>query len=239
MKKQGLFFLSLALSISAFAQDLESGKVYQFLNVGQPGYAMAISKSMTGAVTETADAKILRQQWYLEANEDNTGFYMRNVANGSYLTSSTVTSGQWDLTITDKPVDNTMLMTISDFQEYKVIRALVNKNNSYGFAHSDAAHNVVNWNTNAVATSWTVEEIPYTEEEIAAMFQRFEDDAKEIAKAEKNAAVRHIVTSVCRTFTYIFFLSTKSSNSVLCNKKKKQKHKRGSRLQTFDVPLQR
>ena len=183
MRKSIALFLSLVLSIPAFSQELMPGKVYQFNNVGQKGYAMAASKSMVGVVTETSDPSVLRQQWYFEANDDNTGFYLRNVASGAFLTSATVTSGQWGLTSTDNPVDDTMLMTVSDFNDSKVIRSYVNRNNSYGFAHSDNSHNVVNWTTNAVATLWTVQEIPYTDEEIAAMFQRFEDNANEIAKA--------------------------------------------------------
>lgn len=181
-------FLALIVALpgisSVLAGTFEPNKVYRIRNVDKPEHSLTISSSVQKAITAVTNAADLKQQWYVVQNDEGTGFYLRNVANGAYLSSSNQTSQQWAVTFTNKPDDATMLMSFAELEGSWTIKAK-SYNSSYGYAHSDASNNVVCWNTNANSTRWALEKISMNDAEIEAMLKRFQDTGDEIAKTSE------------------------------------------------------
>lgn len=170
------------LSIPGWAGAVESGKVYRVKNIGKPGVNLTASAAVQGAGGANSNPTDLKQQWYLVADNSNTGFYFRNVSSGAYLTSPLATYTQWPLTFTDAPSAGNMLMAIEDYNGNKVIKAK-SHNNSYAYAHCDGSNNIVCWLNSSTPTQWEFEEVPYTSEEISSMLARFSSTGDEIGKA--------------------------------------------------------
>lgn len=175
-------FLFCALIGSFSASAVESGKVYRFGNVGKPGTYLALGGAAQSAVGATGNEQDLKQQWYVEANSSNTGYFLRNVANGSYLTSPKTLYTQWPLTFTTSPVEDTMLLTFGTYDGHTTIKAL-SHNNNYAFAHCDSGNSIVCWLNSSTPSQWTEEEVPMTPSQIEEMLQRFVATGDEIAKA--------------------------------------------------------
>ncbi|MCH5345944.1 MAG: M60 family metallopeptidase [Muribaculaceae bacterium] len=175
-------FVAIAAG-AAFAVNVESGKVYRFVNAGTPGQSMATNASGTNAVTLATDATSQKQQWLVTANAAGTGYYLRNVATGGLLASSRAKSQIWTLSVTKTPDDEKMLMTFIDNGDNIFIRPLTH-NNAYAYAHKDASNNVVCWTTSGSPnSSWTLVPVDLTDAELEAINKRFNDKIDEIASA--------------------------------------------------------
>ena len=182
-KSKFLIFLLIGLLGSFYIQaaDITSGKVYRFKNVGKPGNNLAMAGSGTGAVGTAANNADLKQQWYVIANENNTGYYMRNVSNGAYLESATALYTQWPMVFTSTPNAN-MVMSFPDYEGNVLIkRAAAGDGNVY--AHNDGSNSIVCWAKTSTPTQWTVEEVPMTSQQIEDMLRRFNSTGDEISKA--------------------------------------------------------
>ena len=177
-----LFLLYLACNLGANSQNIESGKVYRFNNVGKPDRSLSVSPANPAAVGAVTDKSDLKQQWYVVAKEDASGFYLRNASNGGYLTSPRQVYVQWPLTFIDTPDDESMLMTIATIDSHITIRPLTHDNN-YGYAHCDGSNNIVGWLSSSTPTQWDAEEVPMTQDQISEMLERFASSGDEIAKA--------------------------------------------------------
>ena len=161
---------------------IESGKVYRFKNVGKSAINLAASPAVQGAVGANANENDLKQQWYLEADAANSGFYFRNANSGAYLTSPLEIYTQWPLTFTTSPDANKMLLTITDYEGNLVIKAK-SHNNNYAYAHCDGSNNIVCWLSSSTPTQWTYEEVPYNATQIAEMKARWQATGDEIGRA--------------------------------------------------------
>lgn len=168
--------------VNITAQNIESGKVYRFNNIGKPGYNLSLSGAVQAAVGLPANSADLKQQWYVVQNAAKTGFYLRNATNGAYLTSPKVLYTQWPVTFTSNVDDDTMLMAFGTYDNNLTIKA-ANHNNNYAFAHCDGSNNIVCWLNTSTPTQWTAEEVPMTEAQIQEMLKRFTQTGDEIAKA--------------------------------------------------------
>lgn len=157
--KARLFLLaaSLLLSVGSKAQnwtdEYVSGGVYRIDNVAKSGECLAAHGFGKTVCTET-NTNDDSQLWQLTLNNAGTGFYMRNLNNGAYLTSSNGVSQVWSVLATTTP-DNSSAIIIENQGSNKKFRA-VNGNNlyGYGYAHSDAAGAVVCWEATNTNSQW-------------------------------------------------------------------------------------
>ena len=176
--------VTLLGSVNILAESIASGKVYRIRNAGKPEHSMAVSASVQGAVSVVTSASDLRQQWYVTAGEDGTGYYLRNVFNGAYLASPKKIYTQWPVSFVTTPDENTMLMSITQTEDGNWIIRAKSHSDSYAYAHSDGSNNIVCWlSTSSLNSQWSFEEIAMTEEEVQAILDRFGKTGDEIAKA--------------------------------------------------------
>ena len=184
-RKTLLFLLSLVAGISfSFAGVLENGKVYRFANVGKEGNYLALSGAVEGAVGSPFNAKDLKQQWYVVADDDAEGYYLRNALNGAYLKSPRQIYVQWPVVFTEDPDQESMLMSVMPYEDNYVIKAS-SQSGGYSFAHNDGSNNIVCWVSSSAPTQWNIEEVEMTEDEMAEMLDRFRNTGDEIAKASR------------------------------------------------------
>ncbi|MCH5221420.1 MAG: M60 family metallopeptidase [Muribaculaceae bacterium] len=175
-----LFVLALIVFMPTYAEE-NVGQVFLITNVGTPTVSMSSNTAGTKAVAATTNESDPKQQWYV-VGDDASGFYFRNVATGAYLSSPNATSAQWTLEVVSAPVDNTMLMSISEYSDAKLIH--VKKDTyGYGYAHRDASNNIVGWAMANVNTHWQFKNLNFSEEQIADLLDKFHNVADEIAKA--------------------------------------------------------
>lgn len=181
-------FICLFLGVISFcninARDIESGKVYRFTNVNKPDQSMSVSKTGIGAITSVSDNNDIRQYWYVVANNESTGYYIRNVLNGSYLTSPRAFYTQWPMSFTSDPSEENMLMTITPLENSWIIKA-ASQGEGYNYAHSDAANNIVCWTSESLSSRWSIDKIEMSEEELDAILERFKNTNDEIAKSSE------------------------------------------------------
>lgn len=171
----------LASVVPAFSTVLENGAVYAIHNSGKGTVSMGVAGSGSNAVTTATNNTDPKQQWYVTGSE-STGYYLRNVATGGYLSSPNTTSAQWTVQIVPTPADATMLMAVADLNNVQTIH--VKKDTfGYGYAHSDASNNVVGWTTSNANTQWIFENLNFTQDQIAGVLDNFRKTSDEIARA--------------------------------------------------------
>lgn len=182
------FFLSLNLILinflTAAALTVSPGKVYRFINIDKPTQSLAAPVSGTGVITTASSPSDLRQQWYLTSNENSTGYYFRNAATGAYLESSLQTSVQWSLAFVSEPSDMSMLLDISQFDNYFVFKAKSQTGN-YSYAHNDASNNVVCWLSSSSGSKWSIYEVNYSDDDLKKILDGMKSINDEIANANK------------------------------------------------------
>ncbi|MCH5329082.1 MAG: M60 family metallopeptidase, partial [Coprobacter sp.] len=186
MKQKIAIFAGIAAFAvaNAFAVNVKTHTVYRIESAGTPGQSITVSASGQGAVSAATNTADPRQQWYITTPDDNpTAYYLQNVASGGYLKSARQTSASWFVSNIDQPDDATMLMTITDYNGNALIRAKAD-NSSYGYAHKDAANNIVCWEAAAVNTQWRFVEVPMTQEELDEIQQNIREKADEMAKTD-------------------------------------------------------
>lgn len=158
----------LLLPLMAVAQ-IESGKVYMFMNAGNAGKAL-VPGSSSNVTINTANENNVSQRWYVEAA--GTSFRVRSMGTGQYLRSSKATSANWTLVNTPDANCTLEIKTVGD----KFTLYAKGDGNTRGFMHYGAGTGtIVCWGTDTPATLWTVTEVEMTEEEIAQNWKELEE----------------------------------------------------------------
>lgn len=158
---------------------LTDGKVYRFTNANYTGRSLSHNNS-NQAIGQVTDPANLRQLWIACANEDGTGFVLRNFETGSALQSSMGKSSQWSVVNSSKLDDEKTVMYTEICNYGLAIQPLSVKNNTgdsknYGYAHEDSSHNVVGWEKNSRPTQWVLTVMnEYTADDIEAQRQTWE-----------------------------------------------------------------
>lgn len=177
-----LFLLAVSLyGLQALALNIEDSSVYRIYNTNTKKYMSVNSSGAIGAEGNDTD---LKQQWFVTMKEDSSGYYLRNVATGAYLTSPLAVYTQWPMTYTTSPEDRTMLMHIEDFSEYITIRA-ASHTASNAYAHNQSSGStIVCWSRSAAPSSslWEFVKVEKTREEMDDILDSFTNVADEIAK---------------------------------------------------------
>ena len=171
MKMKNLLLTLLVLvSTAAFAQ-LESGKVYRFVNKADANIAMA-SVSTTEVYGVANNAKDYAQMWLLESHPNNSSAWaLRNVGNGLYL-RATGTSTVW--TFDQKPTAANVLYKIDASTGYITFSPTTNAGSNCMHYATSQGGAVVGWNTGAEATHWKVVEAQITSEELEANWKELD-----------------------------------------------------------------
>ena len=146
LKKLKSLLLLLCIAVTAKAQ-IESGKVYNFVNVGK-GTAMSISGN--DVIVTLPDTRKYSQLWY--AASEGNGFTLRNLANGHYLKSPNQTSAAWS---TVKVKDGNCIFTATPVGGNYAIRVTGNSG-GYNYMHADGGNTIVCWESSNNNSQWTM-----------------------------------------------------------------------------------
>lgn len=174
MKVKNLF-LTLLATITALplAAQLESGKVYRFVNKADTEIALgAVSTSEVYGVSVDKDNN--SQLWYVEQHPNNASAWsLRSLGNGRYL-RPTNTSVVW--TFESAPTNSTVLYCVNVSGNYYTMNTSNNTSgsNCMHYATSQGGA-VVGWNTGADATSWTIEEVSVDADDLAANWEELDE----------------------------------------------------------------
>ena len=155
-----LLLLPTFLCTTAWAQlsELEQGKVYRFVNVGQSSYALAATttKGATGSTVTTGSRQAdYPQLWYVTEVKDNSGtktYRLRNMGNGHYLQGNGK-STQWKM-VKGETTESTYLYLITCGKH----NTLSDQKTTGGHRHMhlDGSKNVVGWLTSSESTQWDI-----------------------------------------------------------------------------------
>ena len=150
--------------------QLENGKVYNFVNVGNNSSSLTISGLQDVTIAST-DTKNYNQLWYAIKNTDNT-YSLRNLGDGRYLRSSNATSVKWSMV---NAVDDNCKFNCTTAGSGYTLRAS-NTDNGYHFMHYGANQGtVVCWETGASATQWTINTVSISSQELEANWAELEN----------------------------------------------------------------
>lgn len=175
--------ICLFITLSSTAINIEDGAVYRIYNVNTQKW---MSISSTGAIGADGNENDSKQQWYISANSDNSGYYLRNVSSGAYLTSPLTTYTQWTMTYTTTPDDKTMLMIIEDYNGNITLRA-ASHSASYSYAHNQSSGStIVCWTRDgSLSSQWQFVKVNKTQQEIDDILKSFEKISDEISKNDE------------------------------------------------------
>lgn len=144
------------LSTAAFAQ-LESGKVYRFINKADTNIALTAASTTDVYGIKKADGDY-SQLWLVEKHPNNgNAWSLRSVGNGLYLTPRG-TSTMWTFSL--NPSSSTVLYclnTSGNYYTFNPANTAANSNCMHYATSQGGA--VVGWNTGADATHWTIEQV--------------------------------------------------------------------------------
>ena len=150
------FVLLLLVAVSAKAQ-IENGKVYNIVNVGNSTKSMVIASNNGVNITGT-NTTDYNQLWYVSQNGDNS-YSLRNLGNGRYLRSSNTTSARWT---TVREIDANCKFSCIEAGAGFTLRA-TNTTSISSLSHymhySESQGTVVCWSADAAATQWTMNEV--------------------------------------------------------------------------------
>ena len=169
MKLRSLL-LTLLATICALplAAQLESGKVYRFINKADSNIAMSAATTTTVYGAAVANGNYA-QLWLAEQHPYNSNAWsLRSLGNGLYL-KPMGTSTKW--TFTTAPNSSTVLYCVSTGSDYYTM----NNSTTLGamcmhYATSQGGA-IVGWNTDADATHWQIQEVSVRSEEHTSELQ--------------------------------------------------------------------
>ena len=163
--KNLLLTLLIAFTAMPLAAQLESGKIYRFINKADANIALEASSP-----TDIYGAKIgdrFSQYWMAETHPNNAGAWsLRSLGNGLYVVPRGTSTG-W--TFASKPSNSTVLYCVNTGGSYYTFNSANNSSGS-GCMHyaTSQGGRVVGWNTGADATHWTIEEVTISADELQA-----------------------------------------------------------------------
>ena len=163
--KNLLLTLLIAFTAMPLAAQLESGKIYRFINKADANIALEASSP-----TDIYGAKIgdrFSQYWLAEKHPNNADAWsLRSLGNGLYVVPRGTSTG-W--TFASKPSNSTVLYCVNTEGSYYTFNSANNSSGS-GCMHyaTSQGGRVVGWNTGADATHWTIEEVTVSADELQA-----------------------------------------------------------------------
>lgn len=200
MKLRSLL-LTLLATICALplAAQLESGKVYRFINKADSNIAMSAATTTTVYGAAVADGNYA-QLWLVEQHPSNSNAWsLRSLGNGLYL-KPMGTSTKW--TFTTAPNSSTILYCVSTGSDYYTM----NNSTTLGamcmhYATSQGGA-IVGWNTDADATHWQIQEVSVSPEELQANWEEldaFNNVLTDEFQATCNAALANLFNDAACT----------------------------------------
>ena len=168
LRKLKSLLLLLFVTVTAQAQ-LEHGKVYNFVNVGNSDKSMTSATAGNYLSIATTDESDYSQLWYCAS--DGNGFTLRNLGNGNYLRSPNA-GGNTNWTLVKTVDGDNCRFNCTQESEHDVLRA-INTTDSYHYMHYGATTGtVVCWTSSAPATQWDFTEVSgITADELAANWE--------------------------------------------------------------------
>lgn len=167
LRKLKCMLLLMFAVVTANAQ-LDDGKVYNFVNVGNDGKSMVwvSGDQLSIADTNTSDYK---QLWYVVKNDDNS-YSLRSLHNGKYLRSPNATgNAKW--TTVETADANCKFECVVAGSGYS-LRA-TNTTDEKHFMHYSSANGgvdrIVCWSTTD-PSQWTINEVAVSEDELEFVF---------------------------------------------------------------------
>ena len=155
LRKLKSLLLLLFVAVTAQAQ-LEHGKVYNFVNVGNTGKSMTSATAGNYLSIATTDKTDYSQLWYVAS--DGNGFTLRNLGNGNYLRSPNK-GGNTNWTLVKTVDGDNCRFSCTQESGHDVLRA-INTADSYHYMHYGATTGtVVCWTSSAPATQWDFTEV--------------------------------------------------------------------------------
>ena len=190
--KNLLLTLLIAFSALPIAAQLESGKIYRFINKADENIALEASSP-----TDIYGAKIgerYSQYWLAEKHPNNADAWsLRSLGNGLYVKPMGTSTG-W--TFVAQPSNSTVLYCLNTSGNYYTFNSANRADNSncMHYATSQGGR-VVGWNTGADATHWTIQEVAISESELQANWNEldaFNDVLTEEYFAQCEAALANL-----------------------------------------------
>ena len=190
--KKLLLTLLIAFSALPIAAQLESGKIYRFINKADENIALEASSP-----TDIYGAKIgerYSQYWLAEKHPNNADAWsLRSLGNGLYVKPMGTSTG-W--TFVAQPSNSTVLYCLNTSGNYYTFNSANRADNSncMHYATSQGGR-VVGWNTGADATHWTIQEVAISESELQANWDEldaFNDVLTEEYFAQCEAALANL-----------------------------------------------
>lgn len=146
----------LLLVCTTMQAQLVSGKVYNFVNVGNPEKSMTSATAGNYLSIATTDQTDYSQLWYVDS--DDNGITLRNLGNGNYLRSPNA-GGNTNWTLVKTVDGNNCRFSCTQESGHDVLRA-INATDSYHYMHYGATTGtVVCWTSSAPATQWDFTEV--------------------------------------------------------------------------------
>lgn len=173
MNLKSIVFSSFTLfsSLAATATvTLTDGAVYRITNLANSLVitAPAATGNITGTTLYEADS---HQLWIAERAA--TGYRLRDLTRGTYMTSPLAVNAAWTTTFTDSPNGETMAFIFPDEVSNTSIQAAGYTPDTHslqaGFGHVNGSSgvNMVCWGPNAAASRWSIEQVNVSASEIA------------------------------------------------------------------------
>ncbi|MBO5134488.1 MAG: M60 family metallopeptidase [Bacteroidaceae bacterium] len=164
----GSFFCLTGIELILHDSTIEEGKVYCFDNVGYSKSLGATSHLAVGG--RATDHTALAQQWYVESI-DGKYFKLRSMSCGNYLKGNGQSSSY---SLTNDPDEEHTAFELHHIDIANGIVALRPQGytGNYEWAHIDGSSNIVGWENGNDHTQWTIAEVEYTEDQLAANWER-------------------------------------------------------------------
>ncbi len=165
-----LTFIASFISLGISAQ-LENGKVYRFINKADTNIALTAT-SLTDIYGSQKTDNSYSQLWLAETYPNiSSAWRLRSLGNGLYVVPNGTSQG-WTFTSSTTP---RYMFCVKVSDNYYTFNTSDNTSGSscMHYATSQGGR-VVGWNTDASATSWTIEEVTISPEELEANWQELD-----------------------------------------------------------------
>lgn len=161
------------LSASAIV-ELVDGGVYRITNCYNS--LVMTAPSAPGDITiRSLDEENPHQLWMAVRNADGSGYYFRDVARGTYMTSPISKNSHWVTTFTTEPDQDTMSFILNDdslentsIQAHGYSSATNERQDGYAHGNGSSGTAVSCWGPTADASRWTLSQISLDNEAINA-----------------------------------------------------------------------
>ncbi|MBD5415908.1 MAG: hypothetical protein HDR46_06465 [Bacteroides sp.] len=167
------------LSASAVV-DLVDGGVYRITN-RYNSLVMTASSGTANVTIARADESNPYQLWLAERNASGSGYYLRALERGTYMTSPIVKGGYWEMSLTSEPDEDTMSFILNDELDNTSIQAHGYSPETHsviqdGYAHGNggAGTKVSCWGPAADASRWSFSPVEVSDDAMAEYRRHWE-----------------------------------------------------------------